>query len=300
MPVRVLAGQATRLSRTMHDIRYDAVHDEIFVTNPFAQAILTFRGNADGEEAPIRVIQGPHTQIIGGQYLDRVDVDPIHNEIFVHNSDAILVFPRDGNGDAAPIRVIRGPDTQMRRLWGIAVDPVNNLVVVGYLKTGIEGYNTPGSERETGGLLIFNRTDNGNVKPRAVITGPKTGLLIPDQLQVYGPGGWIVVPQSSDAAPLNPGGTFVGVWSIHDNGDVPPHWKIGGPNSTIIKPRGVALDPEHKEIFVADMSLNSVLTYRFPALFQNAGSYKNAQGCDFRSTLTHLRDWASSLNWTRQ
>src|SRR2546422_4880450 len=29
-----------KLSRTMHDIRYDAVHDEIFVNNPFAQAML--------------------------------------------------------------------------------------------------------------------------------------------------------------------------------------------------------------------------------------------------------------------
>ena len=54
------AGQATKLSRTMHDIRYDAVHDEMLVTNPFAQAILVFRGGANGEEAPIRVIPGLH------------------------------------------------------------------------------------------------------------------------------------------------------------------------------------------------------------------------------------------------
>ncbi len=47
----------------MHDIRYDAIHDEIVVSNPFAQAILTFRGSATGEEAPIRVIQGPKTMI---------------------------------------------------------------------------------------------------------------------------------------------------------------------------------------------------------------------------------------------
>ena len=32
------------LSRTMHDIRYDAIHDEFFVTNPFASAILAFHG----------------------------------------------------------------------------------------------------------------------------------------------------------------------------------------------------------------------------------------------------------------
>ena len=33
----------------MHDIRYDAIHDEFYVNNPFAYAILTFRGAADGE-----------------------------------------------------------------------------------------------------------------------------------------------------------------------------------------------------------------------------------------------------------
>src|SRR5436309_1353979 len=48
----------------MHDIRYDAVHDEIFVNNPFAQAILVFRGSAQGEEPPIRIIQGPKTRIV--------------------------------------------------------------------------------------------------------------------------------------------------------------------------------------------------------------------------------------------
>ena len=33
----------------MHDIRYDEVHDEILVPVPYGQAILTFRGVADGQ-----------------------------------------------------------------------------------------------------------------------------------------------------------------------------------------------------------------------------------------------------------
>ena len=48
-PTRLLYGQKTLLSRTMHDIKYDAIHDEFVVANPFAQAILTFRGAADGD-----------------------------------------------------------------------------------------------------------------------------------------------------------------------------------------------------------------------------------------------------------
>jgi hypothetical protein len=42
-PVRVLEGQKTLISRTMHGFAYDAIHDEIVVTSPLAQAILTFR-----------------------------------------------------------------------------------------------------------------------------------------------------------------------------------------------------------------------------------------------------------------
>ena len=76
-PTKALYGQASHLSRTMHDIRYDAVHDEVFVPVPYAQAILTFRGGADGQEAPIRIIQGPKVGEIGS----RLDVDPVHNEV---------------------------------------------------------------------------------------------------------------------------------------------------------------------------------------------------------------------------
>ena len=37
------------LSRTMHDIRYSPKRDEMYVTNPFSQAVLAFRGSAAGE-----------------------------------------------------------------------------------------------------------------------------------------------------------------------------------------------------------------------------------------------------------
>ncbi len=242
----------------MHDIRVDEIHDEIFVTNPFAQAILTFRGDADGEEAPIRIIQGPKTQL---KSPDRLDVDPVHNEIFVpNNRDAILVFRRDAQGDVAPIRVIRGPDTQLTGVRAVAVDAVNNLIIAGTDR------RTAGTQS---GLVIFNRTDDGNVKPLRMIIGPSTGIIRITQMQVYSPGGWIVASQPGPVDQQSPEGSFIGVWSIYDDGDVPPKWVIGGPRSTLRKPRGVALDPENRELIVADMRLNAVLTYYFPELFES-------------------------------
>src|SRR5579885_287219 len=165
--MRLLAGQKTLLSRTMHDIRYDAVHDEIYVTNPFAQAILAFRGSANGEEPPVRVIQGPHTQLDG--QIDRIEIDPAHNEIVIPDHKKILVYPLNGNGDVPPLRIIEGPDTDLTRGGGAgsaAVDPVHNLIIVGTESRGPNG----------GAMIIFNRTGQGNVKPRAVIEGPHTGI----------------------------------------------------------------------------------------------------------------------------
>ena len=243
----------------MHDIRYDAVHDEIFIPSPFGRAILVFRGGAHGEEAPIRIIQGPNTRV-----TDRLDVDPVHNEIFVPGRDAILVYPRNGNGDVAPLRVIRGPDTEIRSARAIAVDPIHNLIIVG----DDGGRKGPDKHGRDGALLIFNRTDNGNAKPRAVIAGSKTNLAASGQIQVYGPKGWIIVTRSGDDQRLvEPEGVFIGIWSIHDNGNVPPHWKIEGPKSMLKRPRGVVLNPKNKEIIVADMRLNGVLTYYFPEIF---------------------------------
>jgi len=47
-PVRALEGQKTLISRTMHGFGYDAVHDEIVVTSPLAQAVLFFKGDRNG------------------------------------------------------------------------------------------------------------------------------------------------------------------------------------------------------------------------------------------------------------
>jgi hypothetical protein len=266
-PTRVLAGQTTLLSRTMHDIRYDAVHDEIFVNNPFAQAILVFRGSARGEEAPIRIIQGPHTRLEG--QVDRLDIDAVHNEIYIPNHEKILVFPRDGNGDVAPLRIITGPDTQLNDVESLAVDPVHNVIVTAGARppTAPGQGQAQGDQGEGGALLIFNRTDTGNVKPIAIIQGPKTRIVRINQIQIQSTKGWIVAAQPGKYEEQEPEGVFVGVWSVHDNGDVPPRWFIGGPKSQMKKPRGIALNAKNKELIVADMRLNTVLTYYFPEIF---------------------------------
>ena len=179
-PMRNLAGQATKLSRTMHDIRYDAVNDEILVTNPFAQAIITFKGDADGNATPIRIIQGPKTKMGGA---DRLDVDVVHNEILIPDGDRVLVYPRAANGDVAPLRIIEGKDTHLRSATTLSVDPIHNLLAVGLNKTGRaitmnpDGTMKAQSSDDDGALMVFGRLDQGNVAPRTLVRGPKSGIV---------------------------------------------------------------------------------------------------------------------------
>ena len=236
----------------MHGIAYNEVADEFYLPVPFPQAILTFRGDANGETAPIRVIQGPLTQM---NSPNRLAVDPVNNEIYVPEGNRVLVFGREANGNVAPIRVLQGPDTQ---LGGNAVagDPIHNVMVVAgqYRREGVR-------------FRIFGRTDEGNVKPRRVIGGPQSGFRdLSGPFAVYPPKGWIVAGDRGEGG-LASNLAYLGVWSIEDNGDVPPRWRVGGPNGIFEMPRGVALNAKHKEVIVSEKRLNAVLTFSFPEIF---------------------------------
>jgi len=250
----------------MHGIAYDAVHDEIVVPVHLAGAVLVFRGNARGEEAPIRMIQGPHTQILRPE---TVNVDVPHGEIIVGEDGGkdILVFRRDAEGDAAPLRVIRGPKTGLDEVRGVAVDPGRDLIVVSsYSRKGITG------------LFIFNRTDEGDVAPKAIIAGPKTGIVRIRQVEVDSEQGKIFVAVKNNTEsyrfeaaspspwdPREPG--FIGVWDISDSGDVPPRAVIKGLASGVVWPAGVAFNPRNREVYTIDSVRNGMFTFSVPEFF---------------------------------
>ena len=263
--VRRIEGQKTMLARTMHSIFYDAVHDEIILPNAFSAAVLTFRGDADGEEAPIRVIQGPKTGLL---FTDQLDVDPIHNEVFVpmrnDEGGVIHVFDRGANGDVAPIRKLGGPDSGISGNR-VTVDPEHDLLLIDV----------------DGGLGIFNREDSGNVKPMRIITGgPKSGTTRPrEAFMVPGTRNFVATTRRYGATPKSQVATsnfqtaaeaesFIGVWSIDDEGDAPPRWTIA--HNIFKEVRNLALDPKNKTVMAADKGLNAILTFSFPEAFESA------------------------------
>jgi len=247
----------------MHDLAFDSIHDEIVVTSALAQAILTFRGAANGEEAPLRFIQGDKTHIRGlgpTSAVGKVSIDAVHNEIYLANGDeTILVFDRLANGNVAPKRVLGGPHTQIE-LGGasgtcVRIDPIHNLLLVP-TGGGVEG----------GKVLIFDRTASGDTPPKAVIAGP---VIMGNQFEIY--------PQKLRLIAYAKGGNL-NIWKIPETGvSTEPPMKIatplgrGGNNET-----GVVLDPLHKEVIIATAAGNSIMTFSVPEVFDDWPSDKPA------------------------
>lgn len=258
----------------MHGISYDATHDEIVVPVALAAAVLTFHGSAAGAESPLRIIQGPATKLVRPH---TVAVDEKNGEIIVGDSSsrALLVFDRNANGNVAPRRVIQGPRTGLLFVVGVAVDPLHDRIVAA------SASNIRGGKS---GLFIYGRTDQGDVAPRGVIAGPKTGIVRPWQLAMDPAHGRIFAaiinnenhppyelekPRADLAgkgelpSPWKTGALgFIGVWDITDHGDVPPRAMIKGTDSFLVHPAGVALNLKNAEVFATDSVRNGLFTFR--------------------------------------
>ncbi len=285
-PVRAIQGQATRLSRTVHGLDYDAVNDEIIAPVYEAGAVLVYRGGANGAEKPVRLIQGDKTMLLGPQ---TAAIDSVHGEILVGDasSGSILIYDRLANGNVAPKRIIRGLNTGLREITGIAADTKRNLIVVVNM----------GATKEEHGVFIFNRLDNGNVAPKAIIAGQEAGISHARQIVVDSERGKIYVAvQGTNFRGVRPyvedsprkdttwgdvldergrdvskpswsdnSRGFIGVWDITDHGNVPPRAVIKGANTKLDGCGGVAFDP--KEGLIIGVGNNTYATYLIPQFF---------------------------------
>jgi hypothetical protein len=272
----------------MHGLAYDATHDEVVVPVALGAAVLTFRGGATGSEAPIRTIQGPKTHLVRPHTLT---VDEKNDEIIVADtsSRSLLVFSRDADGDVPPKRIIAGPKTGLLFIVGVAVDPVHDRIVAASASS-VRGGKT--------GLFIFGRTDDGDVTPVGLIAGPHTGMVRPWQLAIDAALGRVFVaainnenhppytlemprkdlpPDTDLPSPWKTGAPgFVGMWNISDTGDIPPRGIIEGPDSYLVHPAGVAINPRTAEVFVTDGVRNGLFTFLAPGFFSketNVGHY---------------------------
>jgi hypothetical protein len=281
-PKRVIEGQATNLSRTMHGIAYDAIHDEIVIPVALSGAVLVFKADAAGEVPPLRAIQGTRTRLVRPH---TVAVDPVNNEILTADpsSRAIFVFDRTASGNVAPKRVISGERTGLLDIVGLDVDPIRNVVVAASRK----------GNGDKVGLFVFDRLASGDVAPKQFIGGPNSKLAHFRQVAIDPATGNMFLAQQntrmkqmeayvldkpregfkvkddddddSDSGRLDQMG-FIAVYGPDDDGDIPPRAIIKGPGIRLAGAAGVALNPKKKEIIA--VGGNGFQTFLLPEFFR--------------------------------
>jgi DNA-binding beta-propeller fold protein YncE len=193
-PLRSVRGPKTQMADP-HGIYFDETHNEVVVANHgnfrpselitsytaydaresrqertgnrldeaargrFLPSSLTiFDANAKGDVAPLRVIQGPLSQI---DWPMGVVVDEANDEIVVANNgdNSVLVFQRQANGNVAPKRVIRGALTGVKGPMGVTIAK-DEIYVANF------GDHT---------ALVFPRLATGNVRPKRIIRNAPAG-----------------------------------------------------------------------------------------------------------------------------
>jgi 6-phosphogluconolactonase (cycloisomerase 2 family) len=172
-PKRLLMGDKTELSDS-HGMAIDPRRKLLFVDNwgniaddakpgsgRFGPPTITvYRLNADGDEAPLRIIQGPKT---GLDWPGAMSIDPDTGDLYVANDmgQDIIVFHSADAGDVAPSRAIKGPSTGLSYPVGVFVDSKNKEVWA----TNI-GNST---------ATVYPLMANGDVAPVRVIRGAEDG-----------------------------------------------------------------------------------------------------------------------------
>jgi DNA-binding beta-propeller fold protein YncE len=88
-------------------------------------SITVYPMDAQGDIAPVRIIQGPKTKLNWGT---GISIDHQRGEIFVANdmTSEVLVYDLNANGDVAPKRVLAGPKTMIQSPTAVYVDQANN------------------------------------------------------------------------------------------------------------------------------------------------------------------------------
>ena len=174
-PLRLLQGESTRLSDS-HGIAIDTKNKLLFVNNwgnisdykiagsgRYEQpSISIYPLDANGDTSPVRVIQGPKTQL---NWPGTMSLDPETGDLYVANDigNSILVFRETDQGDVAPRRVLKGNATGLSSPTGVFVDGKNKELWVANM----------GNSSAT----VYPLGTNGNVTPLRTIRSAPLGKV---------------------------------------------------------------------------------------------------------------------------
>jgi DNA-binding beta-propeller fold protein YncE len=234
--------------------------EEMVVSVQQLSTLAVYRRDANGMDAPLRIISGSHTNMADPH---GVRWDAAHHEITVasHGNSTVIapytaydaqssapeaaavggqfvpasinVFDETAAGDAKPVRTIQGANTKLNWPMGIDIDGTHDEIAVAN-----NGDNS---------ILVFRRTAQGNVAPARVIRGAKTGISSPM--------GVAVDPQRNELWVANYGDHTALVFAREATGDAAPKRIIrnapaGTPTGGFGNPYAVAYDSKRDQLLV--------------------------------------------------
>jgi DNA-binding beta-propeller fold protein YncE len=196
--------------------------------------VAVYRRLAQGDEKPLRIIQGPNTGLADPHGLY---IDGNNNEIFVANHDSYHeVLTGEENNNAVTAAIARGTAT--------AADLVIQRTE---LRPSKGNFVEPS-------ITVYARTAEGDAAALRVIRGPRTELRLP--MKVF------LDTVHNELFVANSGTNSILVFSRTANGDVAPIRRIQGPATRLKKPVGLFVDVKNDEVWATNPEEHSATVYR--------------------------------------
>ena len=223
-PKRIIGGLNTRIEFQC-GLYIDPTNGDIYaVNNDTIDTLVIFSRHAMGDVPPDRQLHTPH-----GTFGIAVDEEAKELFLTVQHDSAIVVFNKSAQGTDAPLRVLQGDHTGLADPHAMALDPKDKLLYV--TNHGSVHQVRPDAAAEKKSHRATSIPGWPLTRDYAV---PGTGKMVPPSITVY----------AKDA-----------------QGDTPPLRVIEGPKTQMNWPTGITVDPDTKEIFVANDGGSSVLVF---------------------------------------
>lgn len=224
-PLRYLFSNVTSLVQPI-DVAIDSQGEILVMDQDFGPRlghIDIYAPNANGNDAPLRVIVGDNTGLGStvGHIGHAIAVDRARSIMYVTNADlnTVTAYRTSDNGNVAPILTISGNTTGLNVPTGIAVDATGNVYV------GSQGSNQ---------IEVFAPLSDGDVSPLRAISGTATELSDP---------GFIAVDSTGELYVSNIGNGNITVYASGAAGNAAPIRVLGGPSTGLSnRNEGIAVD----------------------------------------------------------
>ena len=267
-PIRMIADPYP----AFNGIAVDAVNGIVAMSDPNRKSLLLYdraragQGGASRGQAsvPLRQIVGPDS-FLG--MIAGIILDPRRQEIYAANNDiedTVVVMPYGASGNVKPARVFSVP----HQAWGLALSDVADQIAV-----TVEVQNT---------IVFYRRQVKGVEAPVRIIRGPDSGLADPhgiywdeshNEIGVANHGNFrgvvkntgggcapsFVVEDDAEAGESRP--PSIRIFAAGAKDDVRPLRVIQGARTGLDWPMGIAYDPQHDAIVVANNGDSSILIF---------------------------------------